>query len=237
MLDFDPRKRQLGLDWPTVAHTMIGHARLRNLRELAEQVLTQGIPGDFIETGVWRGGACILLRGVLKAHGATNRRVFVADSFEGLPPPNPSAYPADAGDPHHTFRELAVSLEQVRDNFDRYGLLDDQVVFLKGWFKDTLPTAPIERLAILRLDGDMYESTADGLVNLYGKMSLGGFVVVELGRLIHTRLALPREFAHATDSTRRVAVTAPRILLEQAPRVTRSGAFDAGATARHFGVA
>jgi O-methyltransferase/8-demethyl-8-(2,3-dimethoxy-alpha-L-rhamnosyl)tetracenomycin-C 4'-O-methyltransferase len=177
--EFDPVKRRLGLDWPTVAHTMIGHARLRHLRELGERVLDEGVPGDFIETGVWRGGACILLRAVLKAYGVTDRRVFVADSFAGLPPPNPDAYPADAGDPHHTFRELAVSLEQVRENFDRYGLLDRQVVFLKGWFKDTLPAAPIDRLAILRLDGDMYESTTDGLVNLYGKVSLGGFVVVD----------------------------------------------------------
>jgi O-methyltransferase len=176
---FDPVKRRLGLDWPTVAHTMIGQARLRNLRDLAEQVLTQGIPGDFIETGVWRGGACILLRAVLKAYEVTNRRVFVADSFEGLPPPNPEAYPADAGDPHHTFSELAVSLERVRGNFDRYGLLDEQVVFLKGWFKDTLPTAPIHRLAILRLDGDMCESTTDALVSLYGKVALGGFVIVD----------------------------------------------------------
>ncbi|MCI0702676.1 MAG: TylF/MycF family methyltransferase [Planctomycetia bacterium] len=176
---FDPLKRQRGLDWPTVAHTMIGQLRLRNLRELAEQALAQGIPGDFIETGVWRGGACILLRAVLKAYGVTDRRVFAADSFEGLPRPNTEAYPADTGDAHHTFRELAIPLEQVQANFAKYGLLDNQVVFLKGWFKDTLPGAPIERLALLRLDGDMYESTTDGLSHLYDKVSLGGFVIVD----------------------------------------------------------
>lgn len=176
---FDPERRRLGLDWPTVAHTMIGQVRLRNLRDLAEQALAEGVPGDFIETGVWRGGACILLRAVLKAHVVTDRRVFAADSFEGLPRPDPANYPADAGDRHHTFRELAVPLEEVRANFARYGLLDVQVVFLKGWFKDTLPTAPIERLALLRLDGDMYESTTDGLRHLYDKVSLGGFVIVD----------------------------------------------------------
>jgi O-methyltransferase len=100
---------------------MIGHVRLRNLRDLAEQVLVEGVPGDFIETGVWRGGACILLRAVLKGYGVTNRRVFAADSFEGLPKPNAEHDPADAGDSRHTFEELAVSLEQVKANFASYG--------------------------------------------------------------------------------------------------------------------
>jgi hypothetical protein len=82
---------------------------------------------------------------------------------------------------------------------------------------------------VVRSDGQRIGRVAD---------AIGGFVVVELGRrLMRTRLALPREFAHATDGDRRVAVTAPRALLEQAPRVTRRGTFDAGATARHFGVA
>jgi O-methyltransferase len=176
---YDPALRQLGRDWPSVAHTMIGQARLRNLRALAEKVLDEGIPGDFIETGVWRGGACILLRAVLKAWGVRDRRVFAADSFEGLPAPNAASYPADAGDLHHQFKELAISLEQVQANFAKYDLLDEQVVFLKGWFKDTLPAAPLEKLAILRLDGDMYESTMDGLRNLYDKVAPRGFVIVD----------------------------------------------------------
>jgi hypothetical protein len=175
----DPAMRKLGRDWPSVAHTMIGEVRLRNLRDLCEQVIAEGIPGDFIETGVWRGGACILMRAVLKAHGVADRRVFVADSFEGLPPPDASQYPADAGDTHFQMEELAVSVEKVQGHFAKYGLLDEQLVFLKGWFKDTLPTAPIRQLAVLRLDGDMYESTMDGLRNLYDKVSPGGFVIVD----------------------------------------------------------
>jgi O-methyltransferase/8-demethyl-8-(2,3-dimethoxy-alpha-L-rhamnosyl)tetracenomycin-C 4'-O-methyltransferase len=176
---FNPDLRAGGRDWPSVAHTMIGQQRMANLRQLAEAVIREGIPGDFIETGVWRGGACIYLRAILEAHGIRDRKVFVADSFEGLPKPDPARYPADQGDLHHTFTPLAVSLEEVRSNFDKYGLLDGQVVFLKGWFKDTLPIAPIQRLALLRLDGDMYESTMDGLVNLYDKVSPGGFVIVD----------------------------------------------------------
>ena len=176
---FDPQLREYGWDWPSVAHTMIGEKRLANVRYLAESVLGDGIEGDFIETGVWRGGACILMRGVLNAHGVKDRCVWLADSFEGLPLPDEAKYPADAGDKFHTYPELSVSLEQVKRNFEKYGLLDDQVKFLKGWFKDTLPNAPIQKLALLRLDGDMYESTMDALQALYGKVSVGGYVIVD----------------------------------------------------------
>lgn len=176
---YDPDVRLIGRDWPAHAQTMIGVARMRNLRMLLERAIATGVPGDFIETGVWRGGACIYARGIFAAHNVTDRKVWVADSFSGLPPPNPELYPADAGDKHHTVNELAVPLSEVRANFSRYSLLDDQVVFLKGWFKDTLPVAPIEKLAILRLDGDMYESTMDALNALYHKLVPGGFVIID----------------------------------------------------------
>ncbi|MGP0068511.1 MAG: TylF/MycF family methyltransferase [Isosphaeraceae bacterium] len=176
---FDEPIRAEGLDWPARAHTMIGRKRLDNVRICVEDVLARGVPGDLIETGVWRGGATILMRAILKAHGVTDRVVWVADSFAGLPPPDSNQYPQDEGDRLHTFGELAVALEQVQDNFRRYGLLDDQVRFLEGWFRETLPSAPIERLAVLRLDGDMYQSTIEALESLYDKVSVGGYVIVD----------------------------------------------------------
>jgi O-methyltransferase len=105
--------------------------------------------------------------------------VFVADSFQGLPPPDSERWPEDKGDIHHTAPFLAVSEEEVKENFRKYGLLDDRVVFLKGWFNDTLPSAPITKLAIMRLDGDMYGSTMDALVALYPKLSDGGYCVID----------------------------------------------------------
>lgn len=168
-----------GSDWPTVAPTMIGLTRLDNIQECIERVIHDRVAGDLIETGVWRGGAVIFMRGVLKAYGVTDRKVWAADSFEGLPAPNAAKYPHDAGLHLEQYRELAVSLEDVQQNFERYQLLDDQVGFLKGWFKDTLPTAPIERLAVMRLDGDLYESTIDALANLYSRLSPGGYVIVD----------------------------------------------------------
>ncbi len=134
---------------------------------------------DLVEAGVWRGGAGIFMRAVLKAHGSEDRRVWLADSFQGLPPPKPDQYPADAGDLHHTVPELAVSLEEVKANFARYDLLDDRVRFLPGWFRDTLPQAPIDRLALIRTDADMHESTINALEALYPKLSPGGFVIVD----------------------------------------------------------
>lgn len=176
---FDANKRALGRDWPSLAVSMIGAARMRNLRQCCESAVLDGIPGDFIETGVWRGGATILMRGVLEAYGDEHRRVFVADSFAGLPEPDVAAFPADAGDLHHTFAPLVISRREVEDNFRRYGLLDDRVVFLEGWFKDTLPTAPVQQIAVLRLDGDMYESTIEALDALYHKVSRGGSVIID----------------------------------------------------------
>jgi hypothetical protein len=175
----DAQTRQEGRDWPSRGYTMIGLKRLNNLQYCIQDVLVNKIPGDLIETGVWRGGATIFMRAVLKADAITDRCVWVADSFEGLPMPDEQRYPSDAGDLHHLSGELAVSLEQVQANFERFELLDEQVRFLKGWFRDTLPTAPIEQLAILRLDGDMYESTMEALVHLYPKLSRGGYVIVD----------------------------------------------------------
>jgi O-methyltransferase len=176
---YDPETRAIGRDWPARADSMIGLRRMDNIQNCIETVLRDDVPGDLIETGVWRGGATIFMRGVLKAHGDTTRKVWVADSFEGLPPPDPARYPADAGDSFHEKEGLAVGVDQVRHNFERYGLLDDQVRFLVGWFKDTLPTAPIEQLAVLRLDGDMYESTWQAIEALYPKLSPGGFCIVD----------------------------------------------------------
>jgi hypothetical protein len=178
-LRYNDNMRDLGWDWPSKAFTMVGRKRLRNFRELIERAIFEGVPGDIIETGVWRGGASILARAVLMAHDVRDRRVIVADSFEGLPPPSTDQYPEDQDSKLHEFPELAVSLEQVQENFRKFDLLDEQVVFLKGWFRDTMPTVTSERLAVIRLDGDMYESTIDPLMHLYDRLSVGGWVIVD----------------------------------------------------------
>ncbi len=178
--EYDAQRRASARDWPEKAHTMIGRARLDNIQMLAESVLAESVPGDFMECGVWRGGATIFMRAILRAHGDVARQVWVADSFAGLPAPDLARYPQDRGlEAFSTFDALAVPLEQVKDNFERYDLLDERVRFLPGFFSATLPTAPVERLSLLRLDGDMYESTFEALTHLYPKLSPGGYCIVD----------------------------------------------------------
>jgi hypothetical protein len=166
------------------AVSMLPLARMANLQKCVVDVLRRPIPGDLIETGVWRGGATILMRAILKVYEVTDRIVWVADSFEGLPEPDPRKFPVESKfhrDPlmKEFYRNFAASLEDVKRNFAAYGLLDNHVKFLKGWFKDTLPHAPIAKLAVMRLDGDYYESTMDALTNLYDKLSIGGYVIID----------------------------------------------------------
>jgi O-methyltransferase len=178
--DFDwADVRADGRDWPRFAQSMVGLKRLDNVQRCVEQVLTDGVPGDLIETGVWRGGAVILMRAVLEAYGDHDRVVYAADSFAGLPAPDEAKYPADAGNRLHSAEPLAVPRSEVERNFRLYGLLDGQVRFLEGWFKDTLPTVADRTWSVVRLDGDMYESTMDALVNLYPRLSVGGFLIVD----------------------------------------------------------
>ena len=178
-LTYSNKNRLEGRDWPTYADTMIGLKRLNNIEYCINDIIAKKIPGDFIETGVWRGGATIFMKALLKSEGITNRNVWVADSFEGLPCPNEDKFPDDKKSTLHNLYQLAIPVETVKNNFKKYGLLDSKVKFLKGWFKNTLPTALIGRLALIRLDGDMYESTMDGLVNLYPKLSKGGYIIID----------------------------------------------------------
>ena len=179
--DLDKVLVEEGIQFPPdpYADSMLGMRRLNNIQFCVENVLMDNVPGDLLEAGVWRGGATVFMKALLKVNEDIDRKVWVADSFEGLPPPNPELYPRDKDDIHWQFSFLRVSLEEVQDVFRKYGMLDDRVVFLKGWFKDSFPIAPIKKLAVLRCDGDMYESTWDSLSNLYPKLSSGGYCIID----------------------------------------------------------
>ncbi len=172
-------------DWLPTAETMIGMPRLENIEALVKRALRDDVPGDLVEAGVWRGGAAILMRALLDALDDRIRHVWACDSFQGLPTPNLDLYPEDAEFERTTPLDegvnaaLAISVDTVKRNFRRYGLLDERVHFIEGWFKDTLATAPIEQIAVLRVDGDLYESTMDVLVNLEPRVSIGGFVIID----------------------------------------------------------
>jgi O-methyltransferase len=171
--------RETGADWPMNGTTMVGLRRLDNVQKCLETIAREGIAGDVIETGVWRGGTSIFMRAVLDTLG-DERTVWLADSFQGLPTASPDEFPLDEdSDPHFAFDFLSVSQDEVRSAFARVGLGEEGVRFLPGWFRDTLPTVRDRSWALLRLDGDMYESTIQALENLYPGLAVGGFVIVD----------------------------------------------------------
>jgi len=169
-------KRLGGLDWPERAHTMIGMQRLDNLHNCLDKIRETNIDGDIVETGVWRGGASIFAKVYCDLY-EIDKKIFVVDSFEGLPVPE---HPEDYGDKHHTIDFLKVSLDEVMNNFKLYGCLDENVIFLKGWFSDTLPgNTEIKNISILRMDGDMYKSTMDVFDSCYYKVTNSGIIIID----------------------------------------------------------
>lgn len=158
--------------------TLLPWSALEHLHFAIKDTVQRQIEGDFIETGVWRGGACILAKAIYNELRPTTK-IYLADSFEGLPMPNISEYPQDIGDTHYLDQNLKVSVEQVTENFKKFNLLDENIIFVKGWFKDTIPNLNVQKLSILRLDGDMYESTIQVLEHLYDKLSVGGYCIID----------------------------------------------------------
>ena len=162
------------------AHTEIGHERLRNLLELAEQILAQNVPGDFLEIGVGRGGGCILLRAVLKAYNTTDRRVFCADSFPGAKRSGTNPSPDETEPSEVRTAEAEASVEQVKANLEKYALLDEQIVFLDGRLQESLPVVPTSSLALLRIQvAGRRNRSAESLCLVYYKVSPKGFVIVD----------------------------------------------------------
>ena len=174
---FNAHQRHHGLDWPLIGLSMAGQVRLDNVEYMIKMIINEKVPGDFIECGVWRGGSSILARGILDIMGETHRTVFVIDSFQGLP----QAVTAKDGTGWDKLNYVSVSLEAVRNNFRNFGLLQENVKFVQGFFVDSLPKARglFNDLSIIRADGDMYSSTMDILFNLYGRLSIGGFVMFD----------------------------------------------------------
>eukprot|EP00756_Hemistasia_phaeocysticola_P014592 Hpha_TRINITY_DN15345_c0_g1::TRINITY_DN15345_c0_g1_i3::g.91153::m.91153/K05303/K05303; O-methyltransferase len=178
---------------------MTGQMRMESLHDLLHRAYREKkLDGDFLEAGVWRGGSSIYAKGFMEAYGI-ERRVYVVDSFQGLPK---KQHRLDVNRWSRHVNYLGVPQEQVADNFARHQLLDDRVQFAKGWFSDSLPKLrpSLEKLAVVRLDGDMYLSTMDILCNIYDKINVGGFWVVDDWSIREARLAV-QNFMSAHNCT------------------------------------
>lgn len=170
--------RARGSDWPYSGLSMVGLKRLDDLQACIESVVADGVEGDVIEAGAWRGGASILARATLDSLGADERTVWVADSFRGLPPPDPKAFPQDRHLDLSYVDFLAVPAEEVLDYFARFGI-DQGVRLVEGLFDETLPGLRGHRWSVVRLDGDTYEATWVGLESLYPGLSAGGYLIID----------------------------------------------------------
>ncbi|CAH1797887.1 unnamed protein product, partial [Owenia fusiformis] len=174
-------ERRRGGDWPSVGYTMIGIIGLDNIQELLENVIQDGVPGDFLEAGVWRGGASMFAKALMNSYNQQNRHSWVCDSFEGLPP----ATQNNDDDQWSEMKALVVSKETVKGHFEEFFLLDEMVHFIQGYFMYSLPclrktlAEKDRKIAILRADGDMYESSMDILFNLYEFVPVGGYVIID----------------------------------------------------------
>jgi len=160
----------------TTVRSMVGVKRLNNVIESIYEVIEKGVPGDFVECGAWRGGVGVLMRAVMKSLGADDRRIWLCDSLQGLPKSD-IEYEVKLFGPELDW--VSVSLDEVRRSFTDYGLFDECVQIVPGWFSDTLYKMPVEAIAILRLDADYYCSTMESLAVLYDKVSSGGIVIID----------------------------------------------------------
>ena len=173
--------RVAGRDWPLNALTMTGLRRLDDLQRCVESVVTDGVEGDLVEAGAWRGGSSILMRATLDSLGAQGRTVWVADSFQGFPEPEAEGDPDDRAlerEMNSAYEYLSAPLEAVKEHFARFGC-DDGVRFVQGFFEDTMPQLHGGRWAVIRLDGDSYKATRLTLEALYPRLAVGGYVVLD----------------------------------------------------------
>ena len=155
--------------------SMLSEDRMNNVYHTVKSIIDNKIPGDFVETGVWRGGASIFAALILKHFNETKRNVWVCDSFEGFPENKEN----DEINWSSLNSWIKASQEDVIKNFEKFDVLGTNIKFVKGFFADTMKTIEVKEIAVLRLDGDMYNSTMDCLNALYPKLNQGGFCIID----------------------------------------------------------
>jgi Macrocin-O-methyltransferase (TylF) len=192
---FVEESRENGRDWPPYSYTMTGHRRLEQMRAAVLEVELNQIPGSIVELGVWRGGMMMYVAATLQ-----ELRQQLLSQFPDDPlPPKRNLYLYDAygrvgGGKYGIAADyLAVPLEEVTAGFDFFGLREpverdpamdpaiySPVNFVKGLFSDTVPKwESDETIAVLRLDGNFYESHQMPFYHLYERVPIGGIIVLD----------------------------------------------------------
>jgi hypothetical protein len=169
-------KREFVWAWKTVRpFSMVPYPRLRSLYYGVMDVTARGIPGDVVECGTARGGSAALMALALTQF-APNRRLWVFDTFEGIPA-------ATSDDPDYEIAKTFTGnfrgeLDEVKSLFQKLRI-QEMARLVKGRFQDTLPRTDTGPISLLHLDGDWYESTKCCLDYLYDKVSPGGLIQID----------------------------------------------------------
>lgn len=183
---------KLRLFWNVCTHALQNYASLSNAYDLAAYIENRKLPGAIVECGVWRGGCAAVMAKVADT-AKSNRKIWLFDSFEGMPSATKEDIGQDAkwlscGVMSEDLTDLTpvgtniASVEEVKELlFNRLHLKEENVVIVKGWFQNTLPAYRdrIGDIALLRIDGDWYQSTKACLETLYDNVVNNGYIIVD----------------------------------------------------------
>jgi hypothetical protein len=170
--------------------TMTSPERMYALYQAVNYVLTNNIPGDFVECGVWKGGSALLMARMLAIKNITTRKVFLYDTYEGMTEPGANDKDYTGKDARSLLEQSSIevqesvwcysSFDEVRANLSLSGLPADNIVLIKGKVEETIPEQiPAGAIALLRLDTDWYESTRHELIHLYPLLSRNGVLIID----------------------------------------------------------
>ncbi len=183
-------KRFLDIYEASKGYTMTSMLRCYALYQGVKYVIQNDIPGDFVECGVWRGGSAMLIAMTAKSLGATDRKIYLYDTFSGMS--EPTAVDVAVEDKEVRASErwskeersdrndwCYANVADVRNNLKQTGYPEDKFVLIEGKVEDTLPSQSPEAIALLRLDTDWYESTKHELRHLYQRLSEHGVLIID----------------------------------------------------------
>jgi hypothetical protein len=208
------------------AYTMTSAERVEALVNAVRYIAANGVAGDIVECGVWRGGSSMAAALTLKELGDERRHLYLYDTFEGMSAPTEEDVTLDGVAAKGKFVERQLSeessdwcralLDDVRQNVASTGYPPDRLHFIKGKVEATLPASmPAGPIALLRLDTDWYESTRHELLHLYPRLVRGGVLIVDdYGHWAGARKAVDEYFSahppalllNRIDYTARIAV-------------------------------
>lgn len=181
-------------DWELIdfirPYTRTGPERIVALKNALEYILINKIPGAIVECGVWRGGNIMATAKLLVEASELDRDIFLYDTYEGMSEPSKKDVASQSGEAaevllkkENKYKEHSVwcyaSIEDVEENIFKTGYPKERFKLIKGRVEDTIPQNIPEKISLLRLDTDWYESTKHELIHLFPKLVKGGVLIID----------------------------------------------------------